>query len=469
MNRMNWSQLLCDERLFATKYTENAEYDVRTEFQRDVDRILFSSAFRRLQDKTQVMPFPGSDFVHTRLTHSLEVSSVGRSLGKLVGNHIINKLQELDSGKYTVDDFGNIVVAACLAHDIGNPPFGHSGEKAIGKAFKSQIRKIQDLYPELLDSNKHSLNDFIEFEGNAAGFRILTNDHPSGIDGGLKLTHATLAAFTKYPCSSNVDRKFNDIGKSVDKRKSHSKYGFFDREKEIFRIVAEKTGLILLTEDSSNNSWCRHPLAFIVEAADTFTYKIIDLEDAHKMGCISTDVAADLLMRIVNNTTDARCDKEDWKNIKTADEQIGALRSKALNVLIHEAFTVFKDRYEDIMSGRFDLEIPDCVTSKDILKEISKTTRNKFFRHSSVIDVELAGFEVFKGLVEMFVNALLYPKDPQSEKLFLKLPIYLSEAIEKESSFYNKLLYTSDYLSRMTDSFAIDFYRKLKGIELSNY
>ncbi|MGN6566863.1 MAG: dGTP triphosphohydrolase [Flavipsychrobacter sp.] len=459
MQRLDWNRLLLKDRLFAAKHKASDDFDVRTEYQRDIDRILFSTAFRRLQDKTQVLPFPGSDFVHTRLTHSLEVSSIGRSLGKLVGNFVINK-GEINDATIAPDDFGNIVVAACLAHDIGNPPFGHTGEKAIGKAYKKE--KISSKL------NPLEAGDLINFEGNAAGFRILTNDHASAIPGGLKLTYATLGAYSKYPCAS-IKPKLNTLG-NHGKRKSLSKFGYFQQEKDIFKKVANELGLIHLSLDSENGAWCRHPLAFIVEAADTFTYRIVDLEDAHKMNFICTKKTEDLLFEIVKRSADPRCDLNDWKSIKDPNERIGALRSKALNSLIHEAFIVFKDNYEDIMTAKFDKEIPDIVPSQPYLETIENETKQHFFRHSLVIDVELAGFEVLGGLIGQFVDALKNPNDIQSKRLLLKLSDQFKDEIAlPTTSYYKKLLLISDFVSRMTDSYALDLFRKLKGIELSNY
>jgi len=465
---MKWERLLTIERLNGQPHESLNDYDVRSEFQRDIDRIVFSSAFRRLQDKTQVLPFPGSDFIHTRLTHSLEVASIGRSLGKLIGNFVIEK-NEISTDKVTADDFGNITVAACLAHDIGNPPFGHSGEDAIGKAFGKIFSKWKTEKDQRLLSVIDKDKDFTCFEGNAAGFRILTNDHPSGVLGGLRLTYATLGAFSKYPTESgNVT--LNELGRSIKNRRSLKKYGVFKEEKEVFLKVAQKLGLLNLSSEPNSIAFCRHPLAFAVEAADTFTYKIIDLEDAHKLGFVSTQDAQDLFMEIIRISPDRRCQADDWRSLATVDEKIGALRSKALNSLIHEAFIVFKQNYEEIMTGMFDSELADVIPSSEHLSNIQRITSEKFYRHTLVIDVELSGFEVFDGLINLFVDAINSQNDSQSKKLLLKLPDYIRAPLQDNNvALYKKLLLITDYTSRMTDSFAIDLYRKLKGIELSNY
>ena len=379
--RMEWSKLMTDKRLKATTYA-NLDFDARNEFQRDIDRIVFSSSFRRLQDKTQVFPLPINDFVHTRLTHSLEVASVGRSLGKLVGNFIVDR-GETKGTSLTSDDFGNVVSAACYSHDIGNPPFGHSGEKAIGTYFTSE--KGKEIIKSLTPSQRKDLE---MFEGNAAGFRILTNDHPSKVEGGLRLTYATLGAFSKYPTGS-VKSKYNELGKSIDNRKSHSKFGYFQSESSLIEEVANECGLIQLsTDDSEVKSWCRHPLTFLMEAADTICYYIIDLEDGHKIKIISTEEAEELLFAIVNESPDTRCDKNDWKSIAHPDERIGALRAKAINTLVYESYSTFKENYDGMMTGNFDKEIPDIFHSKKHLDKIKEMSIENLYNHVNVVEVE---------------------------------------------------------------------------------
>lgn len=460
--RMNWSKLMTDRRLKAKTY-DNLDFDARNEFQRDIDRIVFSSAFRRLQDKTQVFPLPINDFVHTRLTHSLEVASVGRSLGKLVGNFIV-KQGETSGTSLTSDDFGNVVAAACYAHDIGNPPFGHSGEKAIGTYFTSE--KGKELIKDLTPSQKVDLE---QFEGNAAGFRILTNDHPSKIEGGLRLTYATLGAFSKYPTSS-VRPNYNDLGLAVEKRKSHSKFGYFQSESNIMEEVANECGLIQLSSmESKTLSWCRHPLTFLMEAADTICYYIIDLEDGHKIKIIKTEEAEELLFSIVNESPDTRCDKNDWKAIKNPDERIGALRAKAINTLVYESYSVFKEKYEEIMTGNFDTEIPDIIHSSNHLKSIEDKSIETLYNHINVVEVELAGYKVLGGLVDIFLGAVLNPKQTPNTKFLTLLPKQFQVDKTDDNDIYMKAMKVCDYVSRMTDSHAIDLYRKLMGIELPNY
>jgi dGTPase len=466
MIKMNWDTLLSSDRFCASKY-EETDFDARSEYQRDIDRIVFCSAFRRLQDKTQVMPMPQSDFVRSRLTHSIEVASIGRSLGNLVGKYVIDK-EELDA--ITKDDFGNIVAAACLAHDIGNPPFGHTGEKAIGKFFNIFFQQNKDIANKLSTAER---NDFLEFEGNAQGLRILSNDHPSNRPGGLRLTYATLGAFCKYPKGS-VETDFNELGLQESDRKSQSKYGFFQEERIAFNTIANTLKLLPLSKaECDNSSWCRHPLSFLMEAADTLTYSIIDFEDGHKLGFITTQDAEDILYPIVERTTDSRCNKEDWRQIKDASERIGALRSKALNSMIYECFILFRDNYSKIISGSFDKELPDYIPSAADLDKIKKMSRNKYYNHSSVIDIELAGFEVLGGLLKLFTDCIIEfeqkgkIKDAQNIRILLKMSQQFSEPIlSKEVSVYKKLLICTDFISRMTDGYAMKLFKKLKGIEL---
>lgn len=293
--RLDWNRLITSKRFGASTY--HLKTDARTEFERDLDRIIFSSPFRRLKDKTQVFPVPKSDFVHNRLTHSIEVSSIGRSIGKLAGEFILKKegrIYDMEGNEaITSTTIGHIVAAACLAHDIGNPPFGHSGEQSFRVFFKKFFAKSEneDFTKELTDKEK---KDLLEFEGNAEGFRILTNDHPSGQTGGLKLTYSTLATFTKYPKESIIN-ELNSKGELNLKRRSGKKIGFFQSERAIFQEIATDLGLIRLSD--SDRYWCRHPLSFLVEAADNITYTLMDIEDGHKLKLIQTDEVVNAMFK----------------------------------------------------------------------------------------------------------------------------------------------------------------------------
>ncbi len=461
MKYMNWTKLISNDRLNAISYDKNNELDARSEFQRDTDRIIFSSAFRRLQDKTQVFPFPFYDFIHNRLTHSLEVASVGRTLGQLAGNWLINKKKEIDSSQCTQDDIGIIVLNACLAHDIGNPPFGHAGEKAMRTYFKS-TKGQKHLY-SYSDLEK---DDFNLYEGNAAGFRILTNDHPSGRVGGLRLTYSTLGTFCKYTRPS-CSVKLNELGKKVSIRKSQSKVGYFQTEKNIFIDVAEKLGLLKLSKINEPSSYCRHPLAFLMEAADSTCYNIIDIEDGYRLNFIDYKTTEELLYNVVKNNPDERCNVDDWQDIKIEQERIGALKSKAINSLIQQCFSQFKDHYSLIMQGTFDNELTDIISSKQTLKDISDCNQKYLYPHRSVIKIELAGFEVLAHLTNYFLRAFKDKEDERSKRLLKLMPAQFNLNETNSSVSYHQTMMISDFISRMTDSYAVDLYKKIKGIELA--
>ncbi|MDP5093649.1 MAG: dNTP triphosphohydrolase, partial [Polaribacter sp.] len=288
---MNWEQLLSLKRFGDTqKRPRIAQDETRLGFDVDFDRIIFSEAFRSLQDKTQVIPLSETDFVHTRLTHSLEVSVVGRTLGRRVGKILLERHPNLVGLGYTFNDFGAIVAAASVMHDIGNPPFGHSGEKAIGEYFKSGNGKK---YKDELSAKEYQ--DLIDFEGNANGFKILTENR-EGISGGLRLSYATLGAFLKYPKESLPKKPTSHI---VDK-----KYGFFQSEKEAFLEVVQELGM--RQKSSENSSFYRHPLAYLVEAADDICYTIIDFEDGINLGLIEEEFALEYLIKLVKDTIDIK-------------------------------------------------------------------------------------------------------------------------------------------------------------------
>ncbi len=344
---MNWEKLLNSRRLG----DERDNYDVfahRSAFQRDYDRIIFSSAFRRMQDKTQVFPVPENDFVHNRLTHSIEVSSVGRTLGNLVGQYVLELEPQLKDLGNSMHMFGDIVAAASLAHDVGNPPFGHSGETAIGNYFLNN-KELKERYK----LNDQEWNDLTKYEGNAHGFRLLTNHHPDEIKGGLRLTYATLGCFSKYPRASIVDDKY--LIESSIKRTSSKKFSYFQSENDLFKQVAETLELRKLTkEHPEQRAWARHPLVFMVEAADNICYRIIDLEDGYKLGYLKFNEMEELLIPLLKRSFDAKEALKKYQHIKDLGEKIGYLRAKSINVLIYESMEIFKDNYTAIMSGDFD-------------------------------------------------------------------------------------------------------------------
>jgi dGTPase len=450
---MDWNNLLCKERY--NKNYPDPSYDPRSSFQRDIDRILFSSPFRRMQDKTQVFPIPKSDFIHNRLTHSIEVSSVGRSLGLLAGNFVLKHKEptlirtNLNSSEgFVSDDFANIVAAACLAHDIGNPPFGHSGEKAIGAFFKNEGEVYSSA---LIDEERKDLQNF---EGNAAGFRILTRTP------GLELTYASIGAFTKYPwSSSSID----------DSYLVEDKYGFFYSDRENFKSVATKLGL-KYKGSKENRVWCRHPLSFLMEAADTICYRVIDVEDSVKLRLLDYKTAVNHLETICSLTPimEDRFKPAMAERINET-EYLAYLRAKAISSLIYQAIEVWKENYNEIMDGSFNKELLDISPSNNELESIKKNLIERAFNHPLVLKIELAGFEVLGGLLSEFCGAAFDKfEKTKNKKLFALVPgQFLTIDGKWHSDSAERLLQLTDFVSRMTDSYAIDLYRSLKGINLA--
>ena len=448
---MEWGKLLTDSRLQDDISSTSKVVDGRSEFQKDFDRIVFSPAFRRLQDKTQVFPLPESDFVHTRLTHSLEVSCVGRSIGNLVGEQIIERHNNLKD-KFTKFHFGEIVAAACLAHDIGNPPFGHSGEDAIAEYFRSGNGK--DFKSKINDEKKWA--DLTRFEGNAEGFRIITRLQNPNIKGGLRLTHSTLAAVTKYPRESLVDNSTQSL-----KTKAYKKYGFFQTEKELFREVASNSGLDCLRE-KNNYWWCRHPLAFLVEAADDICYRIMDLEDGFRLGLVSFKESEQLLRPLISDTEIKFYEEKDEK------DKVGYLRAIAIRELVTELATVFLDEEKNILKGNFENDLISVIKNGDTLKVIKDVSIEKIYNYRSVVEREVAGYEVLGGLLDTFIHA--YDEayfgniSNRNRTVFNLLPQRIRDDIPDE--LYLRLLRMIDFVSGMTDSFAVSLFRKIKGISL---
>ncbi len=449
---MNWKKLLNDNRLGIKKSSSTSSLDGRSQFQKDFDRIVFSPAFRRLQDKTQVFPLPESDFVHTRLTHSLEVSVVGRSLGNLVGERILERDTRLKK-EFTKFHFGEIIAAACLAHDIGNPPFGHSGEDAIAEFFKKGNGKD---FEQLIDDEK-KWDDLINYEGNAQGFRIITTLQNPDVNGGLRLTYATLGAFTKYPKESFTPETLIEL----KKKKAYKKFGFFQAEKEIFREVAEATGLDY-KKNIDDYWWCRHPLTFLVEAADDICYRIMDLEDGFRLSLISFAETEDLMIPLVN--------KNDLKGYKGRDEKekIGYLRAKAISDLVNELADTFVEEEKNILAGKLEDDLITIIPNAKTLKKITEVSIDKIYRTRSVVEREVAGYEVLGGLLDTFIHAYNESYEghlsPKNRAIINLLPKRITTA--KIDDLYIRLLSITDFVSGMTDSFAVSLFRKIKGISL---
>lgn len=436
---MNWEQLLSLKRQGDKgKRLRIEQDDTRLGFEVDYDRIIFSSAFRSLQDKTQVIPLSKTDFVHTRLTHSLEVSVVGRSIGRLVGKKIIEKyphLQEIHG--YQANDFGAIVAAASLAHDIGNPPFGHSGEKAIGEYFS--IGKGSKFKDQLTPKQ---WQDLIDFEGNANGFSVLTSSRP-GIEGSLRLTYAVLGAFMKYPKESLPKKPTSKI---CDK-----KYGFFQSDAAFFKEVANELGLIS-NKSGEDIGFERHPLAYLVEAADDICYTIIDFEDGINLGLVSEDYALEYLINLVKNTIDTT----KYQSLTTKEDRISYLRALAIGNLINDAVKVFIENEELILKGEFPFALMDKSQYKAQIDDIIKISVKNIYQSQEVIEKELSGYQIINQLLDRFITAFNNNFDGNAtnyDKLLLKI-LPEKHHLEKES-LYERLLHICHFVSMLTDGKAL--------------
>jgi dGTPase len=436
---MTWEQLLSLKRQGDTSKRLRIEQDdTRLGFEVDYDRIIFSSAFRSLQDKTQVIPLSKTDFVHTRLTHSLEVSVVGRSIGRLVGKKIIEKYPHLkEVHGYHMNDFGAIVAAAALAHDIGNPPFGHSGEKAIGEYFA--IGKGQQFKDQL---TAKQWQDLIDFEGNANGFSVLTSSRP-GIEGSLRLSYATLGAFTKYPKESLPKKPTQNI---ADK-----KYGFFQSDASFFKEVAEELGMIS-NKTGNDIGFERHPLAFLVEAADDICYTIIDFEDGINLGLVSEDFALEYLIKLVKDTIDAA----KYQTLTTKEDRISYLRALAIGNLISDVVKVFIENEEAILQGKFHYALTDKSKYKAQMDDIIKLSVRNIYQSREVIEKELSGYQIINNLLDKFITAYNNNHEGKStnyDKLLLKI-LPEKHHLEKES-LYDRLLHICHFISMLTDGKAV--------------
>ena len=441
MATMDWNLLTSTTRL--GRETGDHASEARSEYQRDWDRIVYSSAFRRMQDKTQVFPLAESDYVRTRLTHSIEVASVGRSLGTLCGDFILAR-EEVKG--MVAQDFGSIVAAACLAHDIGNPPFGHSGEDAIQSWFASSGAR----YLEQLSEAEQQ--DLLKFEGNAQGFRMVTRLQSSVNRGGFQLTYAVLAAYAKYPRASNLPRPTKG-------NISEKKFGFYTHDAANFLAIAKGTGLI----EKANGSFARHPLAFLMEAADDICYGIVDLEDGHRLSRVTFEQARSLLWPIAFPGEQKA--GGSYTSINDNEGRIEYLRARSIGNLIRAAVDVFKEHYEAIMAGTFERDlVSQCAFAAD-LKKISALSVAEIYTSPTVLQIESAGFEILGGLLAKFVPALL-TSESERTKAHKKLVQIVPKQYAAGSSDYERLLGVTDYISGMTDSFALTLFRRLNGIEL---
>ena len=447
---MNLNQIFTNQRTGNNPNTKAS----RTDFQRDFDRIIFSSAFRRLQNKTQVFPLPGSVFVHNRLTHSLEVSSVGRSLGSIIGEFISetykNELTE-DSSNFYLHNLGNVIAAACLCHDVGNPAFGHSGEDAIASYFE---RNEKDLKPKF---NEKEWADLVNFEGNANAIRVLAQRQQGKDEGGIQLTFSTLASIAKYPCEAVAKKK------GIIHRK---KFGFFQNEKDLFLEIAKGTNLI--TESSEPYIFKRHPFVWLVEAADDICYNIIDMEDAHRLGIVSTADCENLFFELVKSeSNDIDRVKNKLASISNENEKISYLRAKAINALINKSLEIYRNNFETILAGNLDKALLDIYkTENRALHDIESFSIEKIYNHKAVVEIENAGYNVMYELLDHFIPSILKPEDERKSYDKKALKLLPRQFVYEEGTDYQKVLGVIDFVSGMTDNFATDLYRKIKGIDI---
>lgn len=440
LGMMNWEQLLSDVRRGSRNRSTVSPQKHRSSYDRDYGRILFSSAFRRLQDKTQVFPLGRNDYVRTRLTHSLEVAHIGSSLGMLAGEWLMEK-GSLPSSVLP-SDLATIVSTACLAHDIGNPPFGHSGEDAIETALK-----------------RHGLE--LPFEGNAQGFRILTRTGDPMEGNGLKLTAAVLGAFMKYPCTQSYSEGVKQDRITAANKLECKKFGIGEQEREAASFVAGHLGLIPRSAtDEQNLCWCRHPLAYLMEAADDVCYRIADIEDGYFSGILDFDHTRDLFSPFLTETQlDYVRDLEEQEEY---DSCIHYMRALAIGRSIRAAVDSFTAHEELLLRGQLEKSLIDCSELAEPLDRLYRDAIRNVYQARDVIQVEAMGYKVLGELIDFFMEWVKHPNSGQSRKAAILLQ---GSTLPKDDAGREaRLTHMLDYISGMTDSFALETYRKLAGI-----
>ncbi len=443
---MNWKQLISNKRL-GQESRHAIRHDDRSEFKRDYDRLIFSAPFRRMQNKTQVFPLPGSIFVHNRLTHSLEVASVGMSLGNDVAHCVMKTRPELADTLFT--QIGTIVSTACLAHDMGNPPFGHSGEKAIQTFFtEGKGTYLKDrLSPEMW-------NDITHFEGNANAFRLLAHRFKGRRDGGFVMTYTTLASIVKYPFASALAEK------------GHGKFGFFCTEADIFRRIADDLGIIRKSADGSPAEYARHPLVYLVEAADDICYEIMDIEDAHKLKIVTYEETKQLFLDFFDekgqNHIMQRIHDEE---ITDDNEKVIYMRACVINALERACVDTFMRHEEEIMKGEFSGSLIDSIDDRLVkaYRNCTELSKKKIYKSKPVLDVELSGFKIMDSLMEVMTEAAVNPQRFYSRQLISRVS---SQYDISAPDLETRIMAVIDYISGMTDVYALDIYQKINGISL---
>ncbi len=442
---MEWKQLISNKR-FGQEHKHAERHDDRSEFKRDYDRLIFSSAFRRLQNKTQVFPLPGSIFVHNRLTHSLEVASVGMSIGNDISRHVIQKRPELKDT--LVEEIGTIVSAACLAHDLGNPPFGHSGEKAIQTFFsEGPGQKIKSMV------SSEFWDDITHFEGNANAFRILTHRFKGRRQGGFVMTYSMLASIVKYPFASCLAG-------------NHGKFGFFASETESYRKIADELCSFGQSPPGQPLKSARHPLVYMVEAADDICYEIMDIEDSHKLKILSFAETEHLLLSFFDEDIQQKIRQRIIdEELTDENEKVVYMRASVIGKLENECVAAFLAHEEEILAGTFEGSLIDHISErqKKAYKECEKISYSKIYQSKPVLDIELSGYKIMATLMEVFIEAAVNPSRFYSKQLLRRVSSQYD--IENEN-LEERIMAVIDYISGMTDIYALDIYQKINGISL---
>lgn len=442
---MEWKQLISNKR-FGQEHKHAERHDDRSEFKRDYDRLIFSSAFRRLQNKTQVFPLPGSIFVHNRLTHSLEVASVGMSIGNDISRRVIQKRPELKDT--LVEEIGTIVSAACLAHDLGNPPFGHSGEKAIQTFFsEGPGQKIKPMV------SSEFWDDITHFEGNANAFRILTHRFKGRRQGGFVMTYSMLASIVKYPFASSLAG-------------NHGKFGFFASEAESYRKIADELGIFCKSAPGEPLKYARHPLVYMVEAADDICYEIMDIEDSHKLKILSFAETEHLLQSFFDEDIQQKIRQRIIDEEMTDEnEKVVYMRASVIGKLENECVAAFLAHEEEILAGTLEGSLIDHISErqKKAYKECEKISYSKIYQSKPVLDIELSGYKIMATLMEVFIEAAVNPSRFYSKQLLRRVSSQYD--IENEN-LEERIMAVIDYISGMTDIYALDIYQKINGISL---
>ena len=442
---MEWKQLISNKR-FGQEHKHAERHDDRSEFKRDYDRLIFSSAFRRLQNKTQVFPLPGSIFVHNRLTHSLEVASVGMSIGNDISRRVIQKQPDLKDT--LVEEIGTIVSAACLAHDLGNPPFGHSGEKAIQTFFsEGPGLKIKPMV------SSEFWDDITHFEGNANAFRILTHRFKGRRQGGFVMTYSMLASIVKYPFASSLAG-------------NHGKFGFFASEAESYKKIADELGISCKSAPGEPLKYARHPLVYMVEAADDICYEIMDIEDSHKLKILFYAETEHLLLSFFDEDIQQKIRQRIIdEELTDENEKVVYMRASVIGKLENECVAAFLAHEEEILAGTFEGSLIDHISErqKKAYKECEKTSYSKIYQSKPVLDIELSGYQIMATLMEVFVEAAVNPSRFYSKQLLRRVSSQYD--IENEN-LEERIMAVLDYISGMTDIYALDIYQKINGISL---